>query len=132
MKRGKFILFFLFFLFSCAENVQESKTSVDEILDLTIKNADGTSVEFPDLYDSLIYVIPEDKDEKLILSEKLKIKGFKITNWGRGNCPPLGPRIISLTMTKPGCECEISKIYYSTTIDTLYSVREGIKCKKLN
>lgn len=85
----------------------------------------------PDLYDSLANKIPEDKDEKLILVEKLKMKGFKITNWGRGNIPPLGPRIVNVELMSGRCICEVTKTYYSTTVDTLYQMTEGVKCRRV-
>ena len=123
--------FFLSLLIiSCSERTEKIKSnSTDQLLDLLIQNSDGTVVEFPDLYKGPVNTIPEDKDEKLVLLEKLKAKGFTITDWGRGNYPPLGPRIINITLQKGNCECEVSKIYYSTVSDTEYTVAERIKCK---
>ncbi len=118
-------------LLSCNEREQISTNSTDQILDIIINNSDGINVEFLDLDKDQVINIPEDKYEKSILAEKLKLKGFKVVNWGRGNFPPLGPRIINLTLKKSDCECEVSKMYYSTTDDTLYSVREKIKCRKV-
>lgn len=114
-------------------NIEENPDhdSSDDLLELIILSADGNEIEFPDLYKDFVSVIPEDKDEKSILSEKLKAKGFKITNWGRGNFPPHGPRIINIIFKRDSCECEVSKMYYSTTVDTLYEVKESVRCRAL-
>lgn len=101
----------------------------DKALDFVIENSKGEIVEFPEIYDSLSRSIPYDDKEKLKLVEKLKAKGFKVTNWGRGN-HSLGPRIIVINMKKNNCECEIAKTYYSTSNDSLYQMTEKISCKK--
>src|SRR5687767_5490331 len=53
---------------------------IDQILDLTIETASGESIELPQLYDSLAKNLPEDKDEELILVQKLKRRGFEVTH----------------------------------------------------
>ena len=111
-------------------NTPDLPNTVDQLLGRIIQNADGTAVEFPDLYNGPVSSIPDDKDEKLILVGKLKEKGFEVTDWGRGNNPPLGPRIIHITLKKADCECEVNKYYYSTTVDTVYTVRESVVCKR--
>jgi len=124
-----FFLILLFLFISCSEK-KESKIGFDDkILNLVIENSNGESVEFPELYDKLTDKIADDNQEKLKLVDKLKARGFKVTNWGRGN-HPLGPRIIIITLKKEDCECDVAKIYYSTSSETEYSMAERISCKK--
>lgn len=122
-------LFTLFLLFSCVEKKESNSDFYDKALDFVIVNSNGEIVEFPQIYDSLTYEIADDNEEKLKLVEKLKAKGFKVTNWGRGN-HPLGSRIIVINMKKNNCECEIAKTYYSTSNDSLYHMTEKINCNK--
>jgi hypothetical protein len=108
-----------------------AKDFTDRILDQVIDSREKIPVEFPHIYDSLFTFIPGDKDEKLILAEKLKARGFKVVSTGRGNLPPLGPRIVLYTMSDDACECEVSKKYYSTIEKSTYTVIEGISCRML-
>jgi hypothetical protein len=85
-------------------------------------------IELPNLYDSLTNHIMEDSTERLILVEALKKRDFKVIDWGRGNCPPLGPRIVSIKMKKGDCFCQIDKIYYKTISDSLFQMTERIRC----
>jgi hypothetical protein len=129
-----FLLIFSVFLFSC-NNKPKNKTIdfKEKIVDFAIQNSNDQYIELPNLYDSISkQLVPKDEDEKLLLAQILKKKGFKITNWGRGN-HPLGPRFIALTLKKDSCECEIDKIYYSTdnVPDSIYTITEKIKCKKI-
>ena len=129
MRNICFLLVF-FLLNSCTKKKESNSDFYDKVLDLAIENSNGESVEFPELYDKLVTKIADDNNEKLKLVEKLKQKGFKVTNWGRGNHPPHGPRIIIINLKKDSCECEVAKIYYSTVDDTLYNMTERISCKK--
>jgi len=123
---------FTFFLFiSCVEKKESNLNFYDKSLNFIIENPDGEIVEFPQIYDSLTNKIADDNEEKLQLVEKLKAKGFKVTNSGRGN-HTLGPRIVVINMKKDNCECEIAKIYYSTANDSLYHMTEKISCNKAN
>lgn len=88
-------------------------------------------IEFPALYDELFNGLPDDVNEKLILVEKLKERGFIVSEAGRGNVPPLGPRIVSRTMTKGDCRCEVSKIYYNTIPDSAWTASERIWCRRI-
>lgn len=120
-------------LFSCSRP-QESKTNkefTDKLLNFIIENKDNQSVELDGLYDTTIDHIPEDKDEKLVLAEKLKARGFIVTDSGRGNFPPIGARIVNLTLKKDLCECEVSKIYYLTTFESTYVMKEKISCRNI-
>jgi hypothetical protein len=122
----------LLFLISCAgkQKSDSPEDFNDKLLDFVIENSNDEYVELPGLYHGTTETIAEDNDEKLILVERLKARGFKVTNWGRGNYPPLGPRIFSLTLVNGDCECEVDKIYYSSVIKSVYMMSERIKCKK--
>ena len=117
-------------LISCEKRKALSKNFVDQILDVTIETSTDEFIEFSQLYDSLSHSIPDDNEEKLILVERLKQRGFKVSNSGRGNFPPLGPRIVIIELKRDNCTCEVSKKYYATVSDTLYQMTEGISCKK--
>ncbi|MGN6436303.1 MAG: hypothetical protein ACTHMM_07200 [Agriterribacter sp.] len=110
------------------ENAPQTKNFIENTIDLILKTKDNTTIELPFIYNSLVSKIPEDADEKSILADMLKKKGFNIIYWGRGNYPPRGERIVSITLQKGDCVCEVNKIYYSTLSDTLYEVAERIKC----
>lgn len=86
------------------------------------------NIEFIDLY-PISDTIASDNMEKLILVDKLKAKGFTVTDWGRGNWQE-GPRIISFRMTDTHCECQIDKLYYSTENKDKFKVTERIKCNQ--
>src|SRR5690348_15494874 len=108
----------LVILTSCSQQHSLGKDFIDQLLDLTTGTSSkeylgGEYIQLTNMYDTLAHNIPEDKDEKLILVERLKKRGFEITNWGRGNFPPLGPRIVIVELKKENCICEVSKIYYA-------------------
>ncbi len=133
----KIILFIVITICFACNNKNDSthktiyKQDINEkVLDLVIENCYNELIELPNIYDSIATVIPQDKVEKLILVEKLKSKGFRVTDWGHGNHPPLSPRIVSIKLNNGICECEVDKIYYKTISDSLYSMSERIKCKK--
>lgn len=113
------------------EKIRKANMPANQIVDTAIVEAGWGDIEAQGLYTTLISDIPDDKDERTILGEKLKAKGFVVTNWGRGNFHPHGPRIVKITFTKENCLCEVSKMYYSTEVDTLYSVIESIRCFNL-
>lgn len=137
MKKGLILLTTCLILLGChhekiqkiqAERNTETGDRVDRMLDLILEEKDQNTIEFPLLYDSLCSVLPSDSSEHLILAEKLKKRGFKVVNWGRGNFHPLGQRIVSLTLKKGDCYCDVSKIYYFTISDTYFEMRERIVC----
>ena len=122
-------------LFSIISYSQTKKTNSeqdfnDKIVDFAIDNCEDKFIELPDLYEKTTGKIADDENEKLILVDKLKNRGFKVINWGRGNNPPLGPRIIALTLKNGNCDCEVIKIYYSTADESQYQMTEKIKCIK--
>ena len=118
----------LIILFLSCEEKQKSFEFSDKLLDFVLENRDGRYIELPDLYDGKIREIPLDNEERLILAEKLKTRGFKVTDSRRGNYPLSGFQIVTLILINPVCECEVSKIYYSTTNISEYKVSERIKC----
>lgn len=137
------VLTILPFMISCQNKQEQEEDDLKElqkqpiefnekIVDFVIENSNDKFIELPNLYDSLPKeMVPNDKDEKLILVQILKRKGFEITNWERGN-HPLGPRIVVFNLKKDRCECEVQKIYYSTDAlpEEIYKTTERIKCKK--
>jgi len=130
MKYQISILILLFF--SCQSRLKNEAKNFDEkIVDFIIENSNDKYLELENLYDSLPHKILNDTNEKLILVQILKTKGFTVINWGRGN-HPLGPRIVSITLKNGKCECEVDKIYYSTDAlpEEIYKITERIKCKK--
>ncbi|MFT3796512.1 hypothetical protein [Flavobacterium sp.] len=130
----KYILIFIsVFFFSCNEKTKKQSTEFNEkVVDFAIENSNDKFIELEDLYDlKSKEIVSKDEDEKLILVQILKKKGFTITNWGRGN-HPLGPRIVVLNLKKDNCECEVQKTYYSSDAfpGEIYKTTEKIKCKK--
>ena len=128
------VLLVFLLLISCTETKEhDSRADFNEkILDFVVENSEDIYVELPEIYNATSNNIPNDKDEKIFLAQKLKDKGFKVTGWGRGNYPPSGPRIIMLTLKKGNCECEVDKVYYATLFDSEYVMTERIKCKKVS
>jgi hypothetical protein len=129
---AKILVFCLFCFSSCVGGKNSnigSEKPIENTIDYIIENKNNIKFEFPSIYDSLARQIPQDDQESLILSEILKKKGFKEVYWGRGNFPPLGPRIITMALQKGDCICEVSKIYYYTIDDSLYEVSERINCE---
>ncbi|PLW94685.1 MAG: hypothetical protein C0592_02120 [Marinilabiliales bacterium] len=108
-------------------SAQSNNAALEKQIDFIIEENACLKVEFPEIYDSLAYSIPDDSTESLVIVQILKEKGFVITNWGRGN-HPRGPRIISITMVKEDCECVVSKLYYSTNTEGMYEMTEWVKC----
>ncbi|MWB92821.1 hypothetical protein GON26_00430 [Flavobacterium sp. GA093] len=130
----KYIILLLSILFfSCSEKPENQRIDFNEkIVDFAIKNSNNKFIELPDLYDLISKeTIAKDEDEKLILVQILKKKGFEVKDWGRGN-HPLGSRIIVLKLKKDSCECEVQKTYYSTADlpNEIYKITESIRCKK--
>ena len=119
--------------FSCNEKPKKQTTEFNEkIVEFAIENSNNKFIELPNLYDSLSKeIVAKDEDEKLILVQILKKKGFEIKDWGRGN-HPLGARIITLKLRKENCECEVLKTYYSTDDlpREIYKTTESIRCRK--
>jgi len=122
-------LLLLFTVFSCEEKKQQSGEFTDKVLDFVLENRDDRAIELADLYDKFVRQIPEDKDEKLILTEKLQSRGFKVIDQNIKNFPLGGKRIVTQTLSNSDCECEVSKIYQSTSNISEYIVTERILCR---
>ena len=126
------ILFSILF-FSCNEKPKNPHEDFNEkVVEFALENSNNKFIELPNLYDSLSKeIVAKDGDEKLILVQILKKKGFEIKDWGRGN-HPLGARIITTKLRKGNCECEVLKTYYSTDDlpKEIYKTTESIRCKK--
>ena len=129
MNLVKLVLLFLVMLISCTPN--NEKTFEEKILDFVLETCEDEYIEVPFLYDELAKKILDDKQESIILAESLKKRDFTITDWGRGNYHPRGPRIISLTLEHGDYECMVQKIYYSTASENVYEIAERIKCRKI-
>jgi hypothetical protein len=107
-------------------NYKEVRTNdINDILENPCITED---LEFTNLY-PIIDSIAEDQYETLILVDLLKIKGFIVIKWGRGNWME-GPRVVSYTLSNDDCICRIDKLYYSTDVDDKFKVTERIKCRK--
>jgi hypothetical protein len=131
--KNKFIIIFIATIFfSCKSDNQNnfsgSKDFIENIIDLQINNKGNNIIELPDISDSLVTIIKTDTSENLVLVNALKKRGFKVIKWGRGNYPPCGSRIVSLTLKKDSCFCAVNKIYYSTINDSLFRISENIRC----
>ncbi len=118
--------------FSCRENVPakppKSKNPIDNIVEYVLEQKDNTTIELPEIYDSLATHILNDSTESSILAKQLEKRGFKVIKWSRGNFINI-PRIINLTLQKGSCICDVSKIYYSTDRDKLFQLSERITCR---
>lgn len=100
----------------------------ERIIDAVIDARNGTAIAMPDLHDKA-FEVPDPKADKLILSEKLQARGFRLietTNEVRGLT---GVRSITQTLEKDGCQCEVTKTYGRTEYVTQYDVTEKIKCR---
>ncbi|TAE83573.1 MAG: hypothetical protein EAY81_08375 [Bacteroidetes bacterium] len=118
----------LLLFFSCVEKPKPSAGFTDQMIDLVIKESNNEGIEFTNLYDKLVFEIATDELETVKLAEKLKRRGFRQTNWGRGN-HALGPRLVSVTLVNENCQCEVAKIYYSTHQTDVYQITERIRCE---
>lgn len=127
----KLLFVFISGVFCCCQKPASDKNFIDQLIDLTIQSSTGEEVQFPHLYNNLARAISDDQDEQIILAEKLKARGFVAINWGRGNFPPLSPRIITVELKKKDCICLITKTYYLTIEDSVYQMVESISCSKI-
>lgn len=103
------------------------KSFPDAIVNFSLERLRGEVIELPEVYGSAPIRVLEDSEEHLVLVGVLKKRGFKIAGWGRGNLDARGPRIVTFTLRKDSCECQVDKIYYST-IDTTLIASERIRC----
>lgn len=125
MKKSS-VLLALIVLLSCENKKTEDFT--DRAISLMLENPKGESIELPDLYPERIRIIPSEKEEKLILAEKLQARGFEVKNIQRGASPLAGVRFVTLKLSKQNCICEVTKTYHSTEFVSEYKATERIKC----
>lgn len=120
--------------FSCVEKPKSNagKDFVDRIIDLSTENPQNRYIELPDLYDTPVQYIPEDKDDSSLLVEKLLLKGFKESGRKRSNFPLVDKQMLLFTLQNAECRCEVAKIYYQTAFVGQYSRTERIKCEKID
>lgn len=150
MKQFTIVTTIFLFLTSCSNPPKEiKKLTINNQEELIIYNDDNfkklnlldfdslvnnicstKAVELENIYPT-IDSIASDKYENLILVNTLKARGFKVTNWGRGNWE-FGPRIVSFTLATENCECQVDKLYYSTDKKGEFKVTERIRCNKYN
>jgi hypothetical protein len=125
-------LFLLIALASCEEKPEAKIENdyTDRVINFAIEHPGDRTIEFPDLYSGTTNFLPSDKDENLILAEKLKMRGFKMTGFNRENSQLSGRRIVSMGFESPDCNCSVSKVYYSTANISEYIRTERIKCWK--
>ncbi|MCL9807633.1 hypothetical protein NAT51_19075 [Flavobacterium amniphilum] len=122
------LILFLVLSVSCQQDkIVHSQSFEEDVVDFAIKQKNNRPIEVKDLYESLADKIPDDSDEKSVFVRILKKKGFKITDWGRGNFTH-GPRVIIYDLAKENCECTVAKYYYSTQ-ESAYLRTEAISCK---
>jgi hypothetical protein len=113
-------------------NRNDFKKTKYRTFDFTEKNLrQGELMEFVDIYDSL-EPLPETQNEKIVIAEKLKLKGFTLKNIRQGNWT-VGPRIISVTLSNKKCDCFVDKLYYydyskPSETEKEYKVTERIHC----
>ncbi|MEZ4936997.1 MAG: hypothetical protein R2799_05335 [Crocinitomicaceae bacterium] len=132
------ILSFLFTFYSGISQIEKKEFQTDSttlesiqgIVDLIIEEKKDVLISFPNLYSSLALEIPSNQDEKIALSNELKKRGFIVVNWGRGNYPPNGARIISIDLEKDNCACQVNKFYLYTTFENQFQMVESISCKE--
>jgi hypothetical protein len=114
-------------LFSC--NEKEVPTDFDErLLDLIIETHNGRIIELPDLYGK-VFEIPDVKKESLILSGKLQARGFQLLKTQNVTQGFTGVHLVTQSLTKDGCDCEVVKTYGRTAYVGQYAVSEKIKCE---
>lgn len=116
-----------FLLFSCAEG--QPKDYHDRLIDFAIENRAGTFLELPDLYDGNERPRPDFENDKIILAEKLRARGFKAGIARLSTLPLEGQQMVTQKWVGENCECEIVKTYRVTPLISKYAVSEKIKCR---
>ena len=126
MKPYCFFLAAVLFLSCDQKPVQTDFT--ERILDVIIETRNGTSIVMPDLH-AKAFEIPDPKTDELILAKKLQARGFKLVETKSNIQGFTGVRSIIQTLSKEGCDCEVTKTYGRTAYVTEYDVTEKIKCQ---
>lgn len=115
------------------KKLSESDQYIDSIsiLDFLNSPCDYANLEFNCIYSDLEY-ISDDENEKLIILDSLKSRGYIVVKYGRGNWEK-GPRIVNYEVTNYYCDCQIDKLYYSTKSNSeKFRVTERVSCKEKN
>lgn len=131
--RNLFPIGLLLLVVSCSEkktNPYPDADFADRIVNFAIESYQSQYIELPELYPETVRFIPDEKYENLILAEKLKLRGFKMTQVSTVNAPLLGRRTVTMVLENEKCRCEVGKIYYSTGNIAEYLRAERIKCQK--
>ena len=129
----KAIVIIAFLCLSCSKEqpkIVGSHDFPDRLIDFSIEYANSRTLELPDLYEKTAKFIPDDEDENIILVEKLKARGFKVTDREKNNYPLGGVRMVSVKMSGTDCDCEVNKIYHTTAFVSEFAVTESISCEK--
>ncbi len=124
----------LFSLLSCEQRPETLpyKDFTDKAINLAVDGRDYEFIELPDLYDGPARRIPAAPEDHLILVSRLQDRGFKVTKQQESNMQLSGKRILSVTLVKDDCECEVQKTYFFTQNISEYLVSEKIRCTKAN
>lgn len=115
-------------------NEDEFKKTSYKTFDFDKKDfCDYEPLVFVDIYDKFESYV-EDKNERIEIVEKLKLKGFTINNIRHSNW--LGEsKIIRVSLTNKNCNCNVEKVFrydYSkpSKTDKMFKVTERINCKQ--
>lgn len=123
MKR---LLPLLLLMVSCQEQ-PVAKDFDDRILDIVIETRNGRTIAFPDLY-GRTFEIPDASKEMLIVTEKLKSRGFTVTETTSNVQGFTGVRSVTQKLVKDGCHCTVTKTYGRTAYVSEFAVTENINC----
>jgi len=126
-------IFMLLVMSSCAKKA-ETTTDIDftdKVISLAVSERSNLLIEMPELYNRPVTAIPDDKDQSLIMAEKLKLRGFKLVDTQHRSLQLNGMRYYIETLTKDDCQCSVLKTFYSTGNISQYRVSESISCKNI-
>ena len=119
-------------LFSCSRNNGGNEkidyNFIESTIDFILEQKDNNTVELISFHDSSVSIVSNENNERIILSETLKKKGFKTINFSQGKIPPNGPIITSITLQRENCICLVDKLYYTSNSEPGYEVTERITC----
>lgn len=118
-------------LIGCSEKNKPGydRDFAESVITFSIETGRNQWIELPELYDRPAPNIPDPKDDQLILADKLITRGFHQTEIKQAHFPLLSRRIVTSTLVKDSCRCEVSKIYYNSSDVSQYIRTERIKCK---
>lgn len=116
----------LILMVSCQEQ-PVAKDFDDRILDIVIETRNGRTIAFPDLY-GRTFEIPDANKETLVLTERLKSRGFTVTETTNDVQGFTGVRSVTQKLVKDGCLCTVTKTYGRTAYVSEYAVTEQITC----